>query len=247
MFCTYATIHPETGKYYLGKGKLDGVLCGRYKGSGKLLKDAFKKYPRAQWVTLVIDVFSSEDDAYFAEKQLVTEDVLVDTNCLNIKLGGLGQTRNYKVTEDTKKRIGCGLRKWALENPAEAEEAKKRRASGVRRNEARQKLSIKLTVHGAKEEVRTARSKAAKNNIARPEHRAAFLASRNTPEYRAAVSAGQKTANDEVRRKRFPADIVRAIYEDGRTFQVIAKHFGCSRTIVGKIKHRDTLFEYAWH
>lgn len=87
-FCTYITYHPS-GKFYLGKGKTEDVLCGQYVGSGRALKCAIKKYPKCQWVTAVIEVFVDELDAYRHEAQLVA-DHLGSLGCLNLQGGGLG-------------------------------------------------------------------------------------------------------------------------------------------------------------
>lgn len=88
-YCIYVTYH-STGKFYVGKGVTACVLDGSYRGSGKILHDTFKKYPRAQWVTEIIEVFSTEQEAYAAEAKWVDEQLLQDPQCLNLVLGGHG-------------------------------------------------------------------------------------------------------------------------------------------------------------
>lgn len=85
--------------YYLGKGITNKVLNGSYKGSGKILIDAFKKYPKQEWISDIILQGFTEEEAYAKEKEIVTEDLLKDPMCLNIRLGGHGW-RSAEVIEN---------------------------------------------------------------------------------------------------------------------------------------------------
>jgi len=87
--CVYVTYH-STGKFYVGKGLTDLVLSGEYRGSGKKLKCAFKKYPPDQWITEIVSLYENEADAFAQEREWVDEDLLVDPFCLNLHTGGRG-------------------------------------------------------------------------------------------------------------------------------------------------------------
>jgi hypothetical protein len=92
-YCVYVTYH-LTGKFYVGKGVTKAVISGKYKGSGKLLHDAFKKYPKSQWYCQVLTTHNSENEAYTQEALIVTEELLKHPRCLNYRVGGMGWTRS---------------------------------------------------------------------------------------------------------------------------------------------------------
>ena len=103
QFCIYVTYH-RTGKFYVGKGITANVESGKYSGSGKILLDAFKKYPKSEWVTDVVKTFDTEEDAYLAEAFYVDQDLINDSMCLNINLGGKGGSRRIQSQEERTRR-----------------------------------------------------------------------------------------------------------------------------------------------
>jgi hypothetical protein len=88
-FCVYVTYH-ATGKFYVGKGVTTHVKSGKYKGSGKILHCAFKKYPKQEWITEIVQTFETENEAYIAEEYWVDNDLINDPDCLNLIPGGKG-------------------------------------------------------------------------------------------------------------------------------------------------------------
>ena len=86
---TYKITNIINGKYYYGvhkhtKGKDD------YLGSGRLIKKAIIKYGSHNFKKDIIEYFYSTEQAYEAEKLLVTNIEVDDDNCYNIALGGKG-------------------------------------------------------------------------------------------------------------------------------------------------------------
>jgi hypothetical protein len=88
-YCTYLTSHP-TGFYYIGKGQTERILAGEYLGSGAKLNAAFNHmdFTRDSWSVQITETFSSESDAYEAERHLITRATLSDPYCLNLAAGG---------------------------------------------------------------------------------------------------------------------------------------------------------------
>ena len=57
-------------------------------GSGKLLKSAIKKYGRENFKKEILETFDNEEDMILKEKELVTEEFVLDDNNYNIMPGG---------------------------------------------------------------------------------------------------------------------------------------------------------------
>jgi hypothetical protein len=117
--CVYVTIHPFTGKFYIGKGTTSKVVSGAYKGSGKKLNMAFQKHPKIEWFSVVIQTFATAVEAYAAEKVLVNEKTLSNVLCQNLIPGGSGSytTKSHqgnlgkKHSDETKAKISANHRR----------------------------------------------------------------------------------------------------------------------------------------
>lgn len=88
-YCTYISKHPS-GMYYIGKGITANILANKYKGSGVRFNVALRNptYAWDTWTTEVLQTFETEDEAYAAEAELVTNEQLMDPFCMNMTLGG---------------------------------------------------------------------------------------------------------------------------------------------------------------
>ena len=88
-YCVYVTSHPS-GKYYIGKSQPNKIMFESYVGSGNKLHLQFTNpgFEIDTWTTRIIQTFESEDQAYECEAELVNLNTLLDTNCLNDKVGG---------------------------------------------------------------------------------------------------------------------------------------------------------------
>ena len=73
--------------YYIGCHKTDNIDDG-YKGSGKKIRDYFKKYPN-DYIKEILEYFDNDEDMFNAEYLLI-HPCLNDPLCLNIKEGGSG-------------------------------------------------------------------------------------------------------------------------------------------------------------
>lgn len=61
-----------------------------YLGSGKLIKLSIEKYGEAQHTRTVLEFHQTFEDMCAREKAVVTEDVLADPMCMNLRVGGDG-------------------------------------------------------------------------------------------------------------------------------------------------------------
>jgi hypothetical protein len=88
-YTVYKTTNTLNGRYYIGVHQTDD-LDDDYLGSGKLLKQAIKKYGREAFTREYLAIFESADKMFALEGELVTSDLVVDTLCYNLKEGGNG-------------------------------------------------------------------------------------------------------------------------------------------------------------
>jgi hypothetical protein len=86
---TYKTTDIRTGEYYLGMHSTNN-LEDEYLGSGKRLRRRIRKYGKENFKFEIIEMFCCRQDLVEAEKLLISEEVLLDTKCLNLKPGGSG-------------------------------------------------------------------------------------------------------------------------------------------------------------
>lgn len=98
----YVWYRYTTEEYYIG------VHCGNpndgYVGSGHVFKDKYKATPK-EWVRKIILPCGTFEEALILESELVDEELLKDTKCLNLKTGG----NNGRVNESTKLKISKSL------------------------------------------------------------------------------------------------------------------------------------------
>jgi len=189
-YCVYVTYH-ATGKFYVGKAPTDRVLRGSYQGSGRILLDAFKKYPRNEWITEVVQTFPTEIEAYAAEASWVDDNLLQDPYCLNINRGGKGGCRRKQSVEERRRR-GASI------------------SMAISSQEHREKMSKVSKLASARPEVQAVRSAHIKRLW--DEHREMMLKARENSygeAWRQKLSAKAKTS----RRAPFRVEVNGIIYE----------------------------------
>ena len=86
---TYKTTNLINNRYYLGMHSTNRVNDG-YLGSGKRLYYELSKYGRDNFKFEILEQFTSREELVQAEINLITEQDLKNTNCLNCKPGGSG-------------------------------------------------------------------------------------------------------------------------------------------------------------
>lgn len=73
--------------FYFGVHNTDNIEDG-YMGSGKRLHYAFKKYGIENFEKEILKFFSTEQEAFEFESEIVTESLVKADNCYNISVGG---------------------------------------------------------------------------------------------------------------------------------------------------------------
>ena len=108
MYILYKTTNTVNSKYYIGVSNGNNKW---YKGSGTALKNAIKKYGAKNFTTEIIETFETEEEAFARENHVVTEELVNDRNCYNMKIGGRGGVGQLK-SESHKKKIATSLREY---------------------------------------------------------------------------------------------------------------------------------------
>ena len=103
-YFVYKTTNPLNGKFYYGAHSTP-VLEDGYKGSGVLIKKAFRKYGKSNFEREIVSFFDNADDMYEFEELLLSE-VLGNPDCYNIGVGGRGNMKGLRHTEAAKRKIG---------------------------------------------------------------------------------------------------------------------------------------------
>lgn len=76
-------------KIYVGVHKTKNINDG-YMGSGKIIKNAIEKYGIENFVKTIIEYFSTPEEMFAREKEVVNESFLRDHNTYNLRRGGTG-------------------------------------------------------------------------------------------------------------------------------------------------------------
>lgn len=90
------------GKFYFGKHSTT-KLNDNYKGSGVIIKQYYKKYPKG-YIKEILAYYNSEEELNKAEKDIIIK-YINDENCLNIHLGGNGGDTYTHQSEERKQEI----------------------------------------------------------------------------------------------------------------------------------------------
>ena len=83
--------------FYYGVHNTDNLNDG-YMGSGKRLHIAYKKYGIENFTKEILKFFDTMEEAFEYESEIVTEALVMDDNCYNLKLGGQGFCTSGLVT-----------------------------------------------------------------------------------------------------------------------------------------------------
>ena len=107
----YKTICKITNKYYIGMHSTDNLEDG-YIGSGKRLWYSINKHGKDNHEVEILEFLPTREELKEREAQLVNEELLKDTMCMNLKLGGEGGL-GFISEEQQKRRSSAGGKKAA--------------------------------------------------------------------------------------------------------------------------------------
>lgn len=89
FYILYKITNEINNKFYIGIHKTTNIHDDYY-GSGHKIKAAIEKYGKNNFKKEILQVFTNGTEAFKREKELVTEALVKDNNCYNIKEGGHG-------------------------------------------------------------------------------------------------------------------------------------------------------------
>lgn len=99
----YKILNNINGKYYIGV-HYGNIVSDCYYGSGRLIKNAIKKYGKENFQQIIIEEFSISKDAYSKEKEIVNENLVSKKLCYNLIVGGKGASGGSEHPMFGKKR-----------------------------------------------------------------------------------------------------------------------------------------------
>ena len=187
----YKITNTINGKWYIGVHSAESLDDG-YFGSGIAIKRAIKKYGKDSFIKEVLETFSSKEDMFIREAELVTTDTVNDRSSYNMKVGGFG---GWPQSKEQSQKVGRSLQALYQAHPElralKSEQTKRFWADDKYRERwmSKNKERIeKLKVTNAKEETRKKRSLATAKRMADPENRKRIsITLLNNKEYHASM------------------------------------------------------------
>lgn len=112
----YKTTCNVTKRYYIGMHSTSNLDDG-YMGSGTRLRRSIRKYGEENHVKEILEFFERREELVKREIELVTEELICDELCMNLKCGGYGGFVNDEHIKNM--RIGASkhlITKWSNED-----------------------------------------------------------------------------------------------------------------------------------
>jgi hypothetical protein len=141
----YRTINKLNGRWYVGLHSTNDEEDG-YLGSGIRLQHEIAKYGSENFSREIIEFLPSRKALKARERDLVNEEMLADSLCLNLKLGGHGgwdHINKHPRSEATRKRMSESAKK-KIQDPKRAAKAAITLAKNHETRSAEQKESTRL-------------------------------------------------------------------------------------------------------
>lgn len=97
-------------KFYIGKHSTNDLDDG-YMGSGRVIKQAIKKYGKENFSKQILCFCDTAEDALLVEEFLVTPYLISRDDCYNANIGGKGgSVKGRKRSDETKRKISEALK-----------------------------------------------------------------------------------------------------------------------------------------
>lgn len=98
-YTVYRVTNKVNGKYYIGKHTTRDPYDD-YMGTGTVITRAIQAYGIDAFEKQVLYFCESEEHAFEVESQLVTEDLINDPQCYNMRIGGKGGWKHSAETKE---------------------------------------------------------------------------------------------------------------------------------------------------
>jgi hypothetical protein len=99
----YKTTNQINGKYYVGMHSTDDLNDG-YIGSGTLLWHSIKYHSKENFKREILEFLPTRKELVQREKDLITDNLLNEPMCMNLKYGGCGG--EIRFTDEIRNKIG---------------------------------------------------------------------------------------------------------------------------------------------
>jgi group I intron endonuclease len=111
VYTIYKITNQINGKIYIGKHQTENPYDGYY-GSGKLIKNAIKKYGKENFKKEILFVFETEIEMNSKEKELITEEFVSRKDTYNTGVGGEGgpHFKGKKFTPEARERMNNAMK-----------------------------------------------------------------------------------------------------------------------------------------
>ena len=103
-YYVYLIVNLINGKYYIGAHATNNLHDG-YMGSGYLIQAAIEKYGVEYFVKEILRYCDTREEMFEYEAELVTQDLVDDPMCYNMKLGGIGGREAQFTPEEMRERV----------------------------------------------------------------------------------------------------------------------------------------------
>jgi len=152
----YKITNKLNDKFYIGVHKTNKIDDGYY-GSGIVIKASIKKYGKENHTKEILSFFENKEDMYAMEFLTVSQELLSNDKCMNLKVGGKGGWPVIKITNEMRKnRSDKSKELWA-------------------NDEFRTKIMIAKTAAEQRQSTKLKKSIAAKKNWQDPIWKQKFL------------------------------------------------------------------------
>ena len=154
----YKTTNNVNGKFYYGMHSTSNLEDG-YIGSGTLLSKAVRKYGKDNFSIEILEYCETRENLRIREAELITQEILNDPMCMNIRLGGNNGSGTSGLTHSKKRKF-----KHLSESHKKkvSESCKGRNGKWVRKSENNEKTALANTGKKQTDETKLKRSEALK-------------------------------------------------------------------------------------